>query len=71
MRKRLDAAKNMLQYSNKSIQQISIEVGYDAAVSFNRAFKKHFGTTPSNYRKQYLAQKSEADKDAADAEEVS
>ena len=63
VRKRLEAAKSMLQYTNKSIQQISIEVGYDAAVSFNRAFKKYYGTTPSNFRKQYLTQKPETGKE--------
>lgn len=54
--KRLEMAKIQLIYTDKSIQQISLEVGYKATISFNRIFKKCFNMTPSQFRKQYRAQ---------------
>ena len=53
--KRLEAAKMMLIYSDKSIQQISLEVGYKATISFNRVCKSYFSMTPSQIRKQCLS----------------
>ncbi|MBB6672404.1 helix-turn-helix domain-containing protein [Cohnella nanjingensis] len=49
---RMDHAKRMLQKSDKSLQEISAEVGYNNYNSFNRAFKNSTGISPSDYRKQ-------------------
>ncbi|WP_370979127.1 helix-turn-helix domain-containing protein [Agaribacterium sp. ZY112] len=48
---RMDKAKFLLHYSNLSIQQISIEVGYEETSNFSSLFKKTFGASPSTHRK--------------------
>lgn len=48
---RLTMAARMLLVSNASILSIAEEVGFDNLSYFNRAFKKQYGITPSQYRK--------------------
>ncbi|MBT2290376.1 helix-turn-helix domain-containing protein [Paenibacillus albidus] len=48
---RIDKAKQLMQETDKSIQEISEEVGYTNYNSFNRAFKNVVGLAPSDYRK--------------------
>ncbi|MCY4281362.1 MAG: helix-turn-helix domain-containing protein [Gammaproteobacteria bacterium] len=33
-----------------SIEQVALLVGYSEASNFHRAFKKHVGLTPKNFR---------------------
>lgn len=49
---RLTMAARMLLASESSILSISEETGFDNLSYFNRAFKKHYGITPSQYRKR-------------------
>jgi AraC-like DNA-binding protein len=49
---RVNAAKQLLNDSSKSIAEISAEVGFNNLSNFNRFFKKITATTPSKYRKQ-------------------
>lgn len=49
---RMDKAKQLLLTTDKSLQDISAEVGYFNYNSFNRAFKNVAGVSPSDYRKQ-------------------
>lgn len=47
---RIDTAKEMLINSNKRVNEIGEEVGYQTTNSFIRIFKKHTGLTPGEYR---------------------
>ncbi|WP_219836223.1 AraC family transcriptional regulator [Paenibacillus sp. R14(2021)] len=49
---RMDKAKLLLLSTDKSLQEISSQVGYFNYNSFNRAFKNVAGFSPSDYRKQ-------------------
>lgn len=48
---RVNAAKNMLFYGKKSIQEIAASLGYDNTTHFIRQFKKETGYSPASYRK--------------------
>ena len=48
---RLTMAARLLQSSDSSVLSISGEVGFESLSYFNRAFKKHYGMTPLQYRK--------------------
>ncbi|WP_339275594.1 helix-turn-helix domain-containing protein [Paenibacillus sp. FSL W8-0426] len=48
---RIEKAKQLMQETDKAIQEISEEVGYTNYNSFNRAFKNVVGMAPSDYRK--------------------
>lgn len=48
---RLQVAANLLKSSNKSIKEISSEVGYKNHSKFSSAFKHYFELTPSAYRR--------------------
>lgn len=49
---RIDNAKYKIRNTNKSIKQISKEVGYNDANYFSRVFKKNTGYSPSKYKKK-------------------
>jgi two-component system response regulator YesN len=49
---RIEAAKNLLKTTNKSMKEISSEVGYSDPNYFSRNFKKYTGKTPTDYQKQ-------------------
>ncbi len=47
---KLDKAKIYLKDSHLSLRDISTLVGYDSQDAFSKAFKAHFGVTPSHFR---------------------
>ena len=49
---RLYAAQNLLTETDDSVTQIAYQTGFQSQQTFNRAFRKEFGTTPRNYRRQ-------------------
>ncbi len=51
---RLSLALNHLKDGKLAITEISAECGFDSIRSFNRAFKKLYQTTPTEYRKNFL-----------------
>ncbi len=50
-RLRIDAAKNLLRTTNKSMKEISSDVGYSDPNYFSRNFKKYTGKTPTEFQK--------------------
>lgn len=47
---RLRKASSLLRKTNRSIVEISLEVGFSEASVFSRSFKDHFGISPKEYR---------------------
>ena len=47
-------AKRLLYYTNLTIKEISIKLGYDDWAYFTRVFTKSTNLTPSQFRKTYL-----------------
>ena len=52
LRCKLEEGKELLQYTDKSISMISEFLCFSSQSHFHTAFKKQFGITPSEYRKQ-------------------
>lgn len=50
---RINAAKNLLQYSDKSVQEIANEVGVENVSHFINLFKARVNSTPLSYRKEW------------------
>jgi len=50
---RVEAAKQQLESSNKSFDEISFTIGYDDPAFFRRLFKRTTGLTPGAYRKKF------------------
>ncbi len=48
---RMKKAKNMLKQTNSTVETIAANVGYENVEHFNRLFKRSFGVTPVQYRK--------------------
>lgn len=51
IKRRLSAAEELLQNSDRSIEQVAEEVGYLNPGHFFRQFRQHIGTTPKAWRK--------------------
>jgi transcriptional regulator GlxA family with amidase domain len=50
---RVEEAKQSLETTNNSIDDICREIGYDDPASFRRLFKRKAGLTPSAYRRKF------------------
>jgi AraC-like DNA-binding protein len=50
---RLEKAKLLLQESDAKVIHVALESGYQHLSLFNAMFKKHFGVTPSEWRRQH------------------
>ncbi len=50
---RFNKAKELLTYTDLSVQEISWQVGYTDLTNFNRAFKKWANVTAPSYRKHH------------------
>ena len=48
------SAKQLLEESTKNISEIALNCGFQTLAYFNRQFKKHYGISPSQYRKQHI-----------------
>ncbi len=47
--RRLERSKELLKSKAKNVTEVAFEVGYAQQSNFTRAFKKHFGTNPTDY----------------------
>ena len=54
---RFSYSKKLLIYSNESIQNVCIQSGFNNLPNFLRRFKKRYGMSPTEYRKEKLHQK--------------
>lgn len=52
LRTRLAAASHRLRNSKASVLQIALDSGFEQISCFNRAFRKEYGMTPSEYRRK-------------------
>lgn len=50
--RRLSEAARVLLHSNKKVQELATEYGFESSESFIRAFKKEFRSTPEKFRKE-------------------
>ena len=50
IRCRIEAGSTLLKYSSQNIEEIAYKIGYDSPASFTKAFKKHFGVSPTEFR---------------------
>lgn len=50
-RVRVEAAAKMIRYSDERIENIAYNIGFETPSSLSKAFKNHFGISPSEYRK--------------------
>ncbi len=48
---RMEKAKYLLQFTDKTIGDIAISIGYASVSSFSQSFKNYFGTTPGSITK--------------------
>lgn len=53
-RLKMQAAARELRSSNKSISSIATEFGFSDALYFSKCFRKQFGISPSEYRKNQI-----------------
>ena len=52
IRSKLEEAKTLLVYSEKTLAEISFDLCFSSQSYFQRLFKKEYGITPAQYRKQ-------------------
>jgi len=58
---RLQKACRLLEETNDSIADISIDAGFDDAVTFNHIFKQKMGVTPLQYRDEHRKKEEKTD----------
>ncbi len=51
LHRRIQAAKSELLYSNKSLLNVALEVGFTDQPAFNRSFREMVGTSPGHWRR--------------------
>lgn len=52
---RMCATLNLLESSSKDIEAIALEIGFSSLEHFSRSFKKYYGFSATQYRKEYLS----------------
>lgn len=57
---RIKNSRRLLEYTDKNIEKISIEVGYTSPNHFERCFRQLMNTSPLKYRKNFLTKKAKS-----------
>jgi transcriptional regulator GlxA family with amidase domain len=57
---RIEAARRYLEGSDKSVEEVAAAAGFASAEALRRAFAKHLGTSPSEYRARVAAAKAKS-----------
>lgn len=57
MRYKLEEAKSLLTYSDKSLGEISSYLSFSSQSYFQNVFKKKYGITPLQYRNRSLLER--------------
>lgn len=52
LRFRLENAAHFLSESQMQVQEIAAKIGFGSSSAFSTAFKKHYGTSPADYRRK-------------------
>lgn len=55
---RIEKSKELLKYINLTIEEVSLQAGYNDYYYFNKLFKKYYGITPTKYRKDFFSSKT-------------
>jgi transcriptional regulator GlxA family with amidase domain len=50
---RVNAARRLLEFGNEAPKQVALHCGFADADTLRRAFHRHFGVTPAEYRKRF------------------
>jgi YesN/AraC family two-component response regulator len=53
VKRRMAAARPLLQNTNQTIEEIAAKLGYQNACHFSRQFRQHHGISPTSWRKQH------------------
>jgi AraC family transcriptional regulator len=51
LHRRIQAAKSLLLYSDKSLLKVALEAGFTDQPAFNRSFREIVGTSPGHWRR--------------------
>ena len=54
LRKKLEYAKQLLQVTDKNINELSFDAGFESASHFIRSFRRQYNVTPLQYKKSLL-----------------
>jgi transcriptional regulator GlxA family with amidase domain len=49
----VDVARELLERSQRSVEQVAVDVGLGTGANLRRHFQRVLGTTPSEYRRTF------------------
>jgi transcriptional regulator GlxA family with amidase domain len=52
---RVSAARRLLELGREAPKKVAVDCGFANAVTLRRAFIRHIGVTPAEYRKRYAS----------------
>ncbi len=53
-KKRIETAAKLIMYSKEQLSDIAYKMGYSEIASFSKSFKKYFGVSPNEFRKETI-----------------